>query len=58
MCEAGARVAGSKVRVQGPSAEIVEELVEVVRDCTLRLAAGEQPLCHEGWMPWRGGSCA
>jgi hypothetical protein len=51
-------MAAPKVRVQGSSAEIVEELVEMVRDRALRLAASERPLCHEGWMPWGGGSCA
>ena len=46
------------MRMQGGAAEIVEKPVEIVRDDALRLAAREQPLCHEGWMPLGGGSCA
>ena len=56
--QALAKVAGTKVRVQGVSAEIVEEPVELVRDRALRIAAREQPMRHEGWMPRGGGSCA
>ena len=47
-CEAFARVAGAKVRVERAAAEIIEEPVEVVRDRVLRIAAREQPPCHEG----------
>ena len=56
-CHVGALVAGPEVRAQGALAEIVEQSVEVARDRALRLAAREQPLCHEGWMPLGGGSC-
>jgi hypothetical protein len=29
-----------------------------VRDRVLRVAAREQPPCHNGWMPRGGASCA
>ncbi len=57
-CEALARIAGAKVRVQGAAAEIVEKPVEIVRDRVLRVAARKQLPCHNGWMPRGGGSCA
>jgi hypothetical protein len=46
--EALAGVAGTKVCAQRGAAGIVEEPVEIVRDRPLRVAAGEQPLCHGG----------
>jgi hypothetical protein len=56
--EAFTWVAGTKVRMQRAAAEIVEKPVEIVRDRVLRVAASEQPPCHNRWMPRGGGSCA